>query len=623
MEELLKRNFTRAYAVVCSLVFIVICLRAYFIPFSHDEASTFFFYIQSDNYLPYKAHVYTNNHVLNSALANICYHLGGSHRFVLRIPNLLAFVVLCFGVFNFFRHFSKTASKVILTCFFILTFNFLDFFELCRGYGLSLAFMVAGLSHLQDYFTGKQFKQLAWFSLFWQLALAANLTLIVAFIILLVLIFIFQARNKLFLTLRNGILQLANLGILAFWIKFSLFYKKKGMLDSGIGEDYWQVSFKSLMLFIFGTDALWMQVLLLSLFVVMLLAGLAWFFKRRLSPDALFSPRLLYLFVLCGLVAAFYLQKKLLGVNYPEDRTGLFFYVFFALSLAFFFDTLHSYLTSVAAASFLVSSLGYFYLSFNLSSFTHYFYHVIPKEIYAYLEEEHKKSKQMFTIGGHTNREMNFTFMNYRGQSLLNPMDDPRQMFMNCDYYFALMAEKPFYRFFYDEVAYDARWHRVLLKRKQPIKRIEITKLTRGPKYCKGSDEFYEFLRFQDSIITARNCLEADIEFDFKKVPAPFHTFVVMQVNDENNNILYYKKIPLFWIAKDLSGQNRRFKMTTGPLPEKFGDVIIYLWNIDREEAEFEMKQLKILELQAPGINVVIPKNYYPYVKRLLKEELL
>jgi hypothetical protein len=202
-------------------------------------------------------------------------------------------------------------------------------------------------------------------------------------------------------------------------------------------------------------------------------------------------------------------------------------------------------------------------------------------------------------------------------------MDDPRQMYMNCDYYFALMAEKPFYRFFYDEVAYDARWHRVLLKRRQPIKRREISKFTRGPKLCKGSDEFYEFLRFQDSSITTRNCLEADIEFDFKKVPSPFNAFVVMQVNDKNNNIIYYKKIPLSWIAKDLSGQNRRFKLTSGPLPEKFGDVIVYVWNIDKKEAEFEMKQLKILELQAPGINVVIPKNYYPYVKRLLKEELL
>lgn len=623
MEAALSRNFTRGYVLVCSLVFILICLRAFFIPFSHDEASTFFFYVQSDNYLPYKAHVYTNNHVLNSALANICYHLAGTHPFVLRIPNLLAFLVLCFGVFNFFKYFNKTSSRLILVCFFILTFNFLDFFELCRGYGLSLAFMVAGLSYLQDYFTGREFKRLVQFSVGWQLALAANLTLVVCFTMLLALILFFQWRHKLLLNKNNIILQLLNIGILVFWIKFSLFYKKSGMLDSGIGEDYWQVSFKSLMLFVFGTDAVWMQVLVLSFFFLMLIPSLAWLFKKRLAPEALLSPRLFYIFILCSLIVAFYLQKKLLGINYPEDRTGLFFYVFFALGMAFFFDTLPAYVSSVAAGSLLVASLAYFYLSFNLSSFTHYFYHVVPNEVYAYLEEEQQKNKELITIGGHPNREMNFTYMNFRAGSPLNPMDDTRQMYMNCDYYFALMGEKPFYRFFYDEVGYDARWHRVLLKRRQPIVRKEITGLTRGLQLCQGNGEYFEFLRFRDSSIATRNCLEADIEFSFKKVPAPFRAFVVMQVNDENGNMIYYKKLPLFWIAKNLSGQKRRFKLTSGPLPEKFGDVIVYVWNIDKKEADFEMMQLKILELQAPGINVRIPENYYPYVKRILKEELL
>src|SRR5207249_4931808 len=96
------------------IVFVIVCLRAYFIPFSHDETATFFFYVQSDNYLPYSAHVYTNNHVLNSALANICWHIGGSHRFVLRIPNILAFIVLCFGIYRHFKYLRSISSKLIL-----------------------------------------------------------------------------------------------------------------------------------------------------------------------------------------------------------------------------------------------------------------------------------------------------------------------------------------------------------------------------------------------------------------------------------------------------------------------------------------------------------------------------
>ena len=118
----MDKHFNKIFWILSFLVFVVICLRAYMIPFSHDEAATFFFYVQSDNYLPYYAHVYTNNHVLNSALANLCYHIAGSHRFVLRIPNILAFVVLCFGVYRHFKYFKSVYPKLILVTFFLLPY---------------------------------------------------------------------------------------------------------------------------------------------------------------------------------------------------------------------------------------------------------------------------------------------------------------------------------------------------------------------------------------------------------------------------------------------------------------------------------------------------------------------
>ncbi len=610
------------YFALCSLVFVLICLRAFFIPFSHDEASTFFFYVQSDNYLPYRAHVYTNNHVLNSALANICYHLAGSHRFVLRIPNLLSFIVLCFGVFRYFKFLKTNASRVLLTCFFILTFNLLDFFELCRGYGLSLAFMVTGLSYLHCYYKERQFRSLVFFSVFWQLALAANLTLVVLSVFLFLLLVLYQLKYKLLLNLRNIVLLLINLGILVFWIKFSFFYKSKGVLDSGVGEDYWLVSFRSLMLFIFGTDALWIQVLIGAMFGCLLLYGLIRFLKKS-NLFNIYEPRFFYTFVLTALVIAYYLMKKLLNINYPEDRTGLFFYVFFVLALVFFFDEINRVLSGLSAFGLFAASSVYLCLNFDLQSFTHYFYHVLPKEFYAYLEGEYNKKQQVFTIGGHPNREMNYAFMNYRAGGLLNAMDEPREMHMNCDYYVALMCEKPFYRFFYDEVAYDARWHRVLLKRKQAIKRTEIPMMTRGEMDYNGKDEFVEFLRYYDSTGLSKNCIEADVEISFKKAPKPFKAFLVLQVNDENNNSVCYKRALLNWMADDLSGQTKRFKLTSGSLWGKYKNIIVYLWNIDKKQCEVSLKQLKMLNLTAPGINVVIPKNYYPYVKRIIKEELL
>ncbi|MBA3681500.1 MAG: hypothetical protein H0W73_10105 [Bacteroidetes bacterium] len=573
--------------------------------------------------MPYEAHVYTNNHVLNSALTHICYLVAGSHKFVLRIPNILSFIVLCFGVFKYFEYLNKVSSKIILTTLFLLTFNFLDFFELCRGYGISLGFMLIGLAFLQDYFTKKKLVFLILFSLCWQVALAANLILVVAFPMLLFFIIVFQFRHRLFFNIVNLLLLAFNSKILYSWIKFSFFYKEHGSLDSGIGDDYWQVSFKSLMLLIFGTDLPWFQVLIIVISSIIILITLFKFFKDHLSFDSLFKPQFFYFIMLIGLVLAFYLQKMYLDVNYPEDRTGLFFYLFFVLTFTFFIDSLTDRVTLPSAITLLSASVVYFIFSFNLTYFTHWFYHITPKKIYTQLQDEYKKEQRLFTLGGFSYREMTYAFMNYRADAMLNPMDPAETMHMNCDYAFALKVEKPYYRFFYDEIGYDEKWNRVLLKRKQKIERIEQTQLSVNAKDFKGNAEWFEGVKFNDTSIVTKSCIEADLTINFKNVPKPFNAFLVLQVNDTADRTVYYKKIPLNWIADDLNGKSHHFKITSGPLPQKFGNANVHVWNIDKKDVEFTISDLKIFELKAPGINVVVPKEYYPLIKSITKERTL
>ena len=203
MNLFLDKYFKLFFIFLSTFIFIIICLRAYFIPFNHDESATFFTYIQSDSYMPYTSHVYTNNHILNSGLSNICYHLFGSHRFYLRIPNILSFIIFCFGLFRFSNQLNKPSSKIILISFLMLCFNFLDFFEMCRGYGLSLAFLTLGLSYLSSYFEHKIIKQLCMFYFLLHIALIANLTLLVPLVLLISLVLIFQIRTKLFFNVFN------------------------------------------------------------------------------------------------------------------------------------------------------------------------------------------------------------------------------------------------------------------------------------------------------------------------------------------------------------------------------------------------------------------------------------
>ena len=622
MNLFLDKYFNKLFWLLSSLIFVFICLRAFLIPFSHDEAATFFFYIQSNNYLPYSAHVYTNNHVLNSALANIAYHLAGSHRFVLRLPNIFAFLILCIGLFKHFKYLKNYAPKIIVVSFFLLTFNFLDFFEICRGYGLSFGLITLGMAYLLDYFETKKIKYFILLSLFLQLALAANLILVVVLVAIFAFVFLFQLKNKLLLNFKTLFISCINLVCLIFWAKFSFFYKEEGKLDYGVGTNYWLVTFKTLITFLFGAHTIWLQVLILVLFILIIVFCFYTLFKQKTTLELVFKPQFIYPILLIALIIAFYLLKKIIHVNFPEDRTGLFFYLFFVLSLALFIDNIQQKIAIIFSVVFLFLSFSYFWASLNFSNYSAYYYHTQPRQIYDYLKVEQLKTPERFTIGGHRVREMNFAFLNYRGNTALNPMDDSEQMQMNCDYYFALKSEKPYYKDYYNEIMFDERWDRVLLKRKEKINHA-IFYQANSEKIIQGSVEFFELKKIADTSFTSNNPIELEIKLTFNNVQKPLHSCLVFSFNDSTNTQYCYKRVLLNWLEDDLNSKTKTLKLTTANLPKKIKDLVVYVWNIDKQSLKITINSLTLYQLQGKGVNIKIPETFYPLVEKITQKPIL
>jgi hypothetical protein len=113
--------------------------------FTCDEAGSYLDFI-SPNVLALFNFNSANNHFLNSLLAKISSSLGGSSEFVLRLPNLLSYAAYLLFAFLIMNRFVKT--KIIVLCgYLLLSLNpyVLDYFSLCRGYGLSLGFLMASL----------------------------------------------------------------------------------------------------------------------------------------------------------------------------------------------------------------------------------------------------------------------------------------------------------------------------------------------------------------------------------------------------------------------------------------------------------------------------------------------
>ena len=99
-------------------LWVYLWLRAYYIPFTHDEVATFFHYINSERFIPFvNAHWYANNHVLNTVLSFLTYKLFGASELSLRLPNLLFFPVFFFFASKLFCE----IKDIFLRWLFILT----------------------------------------------------------------------------------------------------------------------------------------------------------------------------------------------------------------------------------------------------------------------------------------------------------------------------------------------------------------------------------------------------------------------------------------------------------------------------------------------------------------------
>jgi hypothetical protein len=133
-------------------LFGYVLIRALAIPCTFDEGMTYVRFVRrpvrailSPRQGPGLPGLAANNHLLNTLLAKGAEAAAGSSVAALRIPNVLAFV--SYALFSWLVLRRLAPATVALAGFLALAGNIfvLDFFSLCRGYGLSLGFLAPGI----------------------------------------------------------------------------------------------------------------------------------------------------------------------------------------------------------------------------------------------------------------------------------------------------------------------------------------------------------------------------------------------------------------------------------------------------------------------------------------------
>jgi hypothetical protein len=303
-------------AIACALArFGVCCYRAVHQSIVIDEATTYNRFV-SGPWLKLFGRYDANNHILSSIMVKLSVTIGGLSPFKLRLPSLLAGFFLTIGVFWLLKRVDSWPLRWTAFALVCLHPLLLDFSIAARGYSLSLAFFAWALYFSMD-------RRYLAAGILLGLSIASNLAIVFP---VLALILVIGAMER-------GIKPLLNLALPALLLAASItgpsvrrahkddFYTGYPDLRSAVQ------SFASTSLHaradrdgILGdrNTAEHMGIISLPIFLVML-AGTAFLVKDR--------RQLIPFLTLAVTIAGLILAARLLGVNYPSDRTCLYFVI--------------------------------------------------------------------------------------------------------------------------------------------------------------------------------------------------------------------------------------------------------------------------------------------------------
>ena len=345
-------------ALISSLIAYVI-FRAYHLSFTHDECLSYQI-VKGDDGLAKTA----NNHFVNTWLMSFFSTLFGASEGVLRMPNVLAFVL--YSLFTYKLLIKVNNIFLMLTGAALLLLNpyLIDFFCLARGYGLSLGFGMAALYYFfrQEGFTSyRQF--LTGFTLalvFSLLSAASNLICInlnIALVFLFLLEFMMLVRSKTIqlngkrIGLIVGVLLL-NFLFLSLLIHQLFLLKDANQLYFGRADGFIESTLTILLhrfiyLSYYGEQFwIYLRQVLIVIYLLVLIYQIITKEYSRLSRITL---------LLTLMIFASILQYYVFDSLYPTERTSLIFIPLFGLFLYYLIVDLYSGLRAKRGLKLVVS----------------------------------------------------------------------------------------------------------------------------------------------------------------------------------------------------------------------------------------------------------------------------
>lgn len=365
-----------------------------------------------------------NNHILNTLITKLSINFFGKTQWAVRLPNLLFFIIYCLGVFRLLRTIlgMNSALFLISILFFFANAYLLDFFSLCRGYGISIALVTLSLSYLLTGYIQKK-KGHIWLAFFYAiLASYANFTALVywaslTFFCLVYFLLEENARHRLKLLSLMLLTSMAYLILIFVPIKKMTstnqfqYWSSNGFYEDTIFSlvEHWRYNVDLPL----GLSAKTFSVAIIVLVGLIMFIVFRKLFLSNNRKSTLACPLVLSSLVLMFTALVSILQTWILATPSLNGRTALFFYPLFATFLVSVLSLTSARLrVNVQVVISTIASFIFclhFYMAYNPNNVREWWYDESTFEVLEAIKDLHPEDEKIsLQVNWHFHRSFFF-----------------------------------------------------------------------------------------------------------------------------------------------------------------------------------------------------------------------
>lgn len=566
-------------------------MRSVYVPITHDEVGTFYFYIQTGVYLPPDAHWDANNHILNSFLSHLSYKWFGNEPWILRLPNVLSYIIYFWSAWGISRNLKKPSLKWGLFLSLIMTHYLFDYFGEARGYGLSMAFLLLALYLVLCFLKNRSYWCMIGVVLSLLTATSANLTLLApSFLIIAYGFFSLFLAKKVSIVRIISFLGSTIISCLLFLplINIGVELKERGALYYGGKSGFWDYTGNTLSELMIGYYSPIMGVFYSLIFFSLIFAVLYLLFKVHQKNFLYYfnTNSFLFTYILCGSIVAIFAIRYLLDVNFPEDRAAIYLFPFFVLAIAFVLDEIQIVnKNSVYAGLILFYVPIHFIANINLSRTIFLMEEVPSQDFFDYITQQHPKNHLDYpsTVGGYATQRLCWSYKNYLVGGKHAEMLVSSHIDTLCDFQMVSIKRKLPENFLqlYTVVSEKPQYELHLYKRKQRLKYTKIHLSDSITNWNHSTNEYFNLIHFTipDSIKGKPLFIGIDAEIDAEQ--NPFLASIVVSQKDKNGVEMSQEAVHLDWMRKIWREGTRDFRkgIILPEIDKESEQIIVYLWN--------------------------------------------